>query len=120
VWWAERRTGPQENLYGVILSRAVRCADPWFAARGEWLVRRLAPDRSRVELSDLPSERDDSALLWSMGYETGNVHLGTEGAAKAVRSHLKKQKEGWLPEAMTEMTQAVQKDWQAFGGHRSK
>ena len=92
VWWAEKRTGRQENVYEVILSRAVRCTDPWFVSRGEWLVRRLAPDCSRAEPSDLPSERDDAALLWSMGFKTGNVPLGTEGSAKAVRSHMKMQK----------------------------
>jgi hypothetical protein len=120
VWWAERRKGPQENLYGVILSRSVRCPDPWFEAQGEWLVRRLAPDCSRVELAELPSERDDAALLWSMGYEAANVHLGTEGAAKAVRAHLKKQKKGWIVSAMAEMTQAVQKDWVAFRETKGK
>ena len=33
-----------------------------------WIVRRLAPDCSRIELAELPEEQDAVRLLHSMGY----------------------------------------------------
>ena len=58
----------------------MRCPDPWVRLRGTWIVRRLAPDCSRIELSALPQQRDEIKLLHSMGLETANVHLGTAKA----------------------------------------
>ena len=35
-------------------------------------------------------------MLFSMGWETANVHLGNREQIRAVRKHLKAQKPGWL------------------------
>ncbi|TLY67517.1 MAG: hypothetical protein E6K35_04530 [Gammaproteobacteria bacterium] len=43
----------------------------------ERLVNRLAPDCSRIELASLPRGHDESRLLWMMGRETANMHLGS-------------------------------------------
>ncbi len=114
VSWAQGKEEPQESFCDVILARAVRCTDPWYGVRGKWLGRRIAPDCSRIELTSLPAERDDAILLRSMGFETGNIHLGTPGATKPIREHLKKQKKGWLYSASKEMARAVQKDWEQW------
>jgi len=34
----------------------------------------LAPDCSRIELASLSKDRDEARLLYSMGWETGNMH----------------------------------------------
>jgi hypothetical protein len=68
--------------YQEALDRSVRDIDPFVRLRGSWIVRRLAPDCSRVELASMPKERDESRLLRAMGFETANVHLGTPRAAK--------------------------------------
>ena len=59
-----------------LLDTAVRCRDPFVRFQKRWIVRRLAPDCSRIELSDMPRERDEIRLLRAMGWETANVHLG--------------------------------------------
>ena len=61
------------------MSRAVRVADPFLNVRAGWVVRRLAPDCSRIEMKHLAGVQDECRLLWMMGWETGNVHLGTPG-----------------------------------------
>ncbi|HMC19939.1 MAG TPA: DUF2252 family protein, partial [Gemmatimonadales bacterium] len=43
--------------YAAILRRGVRCPDPCVRVDGAWLVRRLAPDCSRVRLNELPRKR---------------------------------------------------------------
>jgi hypothetical protein len=114
VNWARNIKGSAETYYQEIVDRAVRCADPYLFLRKKWIVRRLSPYCSRIELTTLPANREDCRLLSSMGYETGNIHLGTAKAIKAVQKHLKKQKGGWLLKASSDMVKAVKKDWHAW------
>jgi hypothetical protein len=62
----------------------------------------------------LPRIRDECKLLFSMGWETANIHLGSRKAVKAIRKHLARQKSGWLYNAATDMVKAVRQDWQAW------
>ena len=77
VAWAKGEAGAVPIHYPTIVRRAVRCADPFLEIRGRWVLRRLAPDCSRIEftVARLPAEQSD--LLTAMGAETANVHLGS-------------------------------------------
>jgi uncharacterized protein (DUF2252 family) len=114
VYWANGDPRPSEILYHAIISRAVRCPDPFVQLRGHWIVRRLSPHCSRIELSVLPTDRDELRLLSAMGWETANVHLGTVDAQKYIRRHLHRLKPGWLYGAAKAMEKAVTSDWQAW------
>jgi hypothetical protein len=114
VYWARDEKGPQEIDYQTILSRAVRCPDPFVQLRGRWIVRRLAPYCSRIELAVLPANRQELRLLYAMGFETANVHLGSKDARKIIRRHLKKLKANWLLIAAHDMAEAVTKDWRVW------
>jgi uncharacterized protein (DUF2252 family) len=114
VFWAQDRNGPTEIWYQWLLARAVRCPDPFVHLRGRWIVRRLSPHCSRIELAVLPRNRDECRVLFSMGWETANVHLGNREAVKTVRKHLKAQKPGWLYAAARQMVAATKQDWQAW------
>jgi uncharacterized protein (DUF2252 family) len=100
--------------YADIIARAVRVPDPFVRVCGRWIVRRLAPHCTRVELAALPSVRDEKRLLHVMGFETANIHLGTSQARKRITRDLGKRKPGWLPAAVHTMAKAVQTDWQAW------
>lgn len=112
--WATGGKGSKKVLYEDILSSAVRVRDPFVHMRGRWIVRRLAPHCSRIELASLPKKRDETRLLRAMGLETANVHLGSRNASKLVRRDLGKRKPNWLHEAAKEMSKAVIKDWQEW------
>lgn len=114
VFWAHDLPGPAEIWYQVVVSRAVRCPDPFVQLRGRWVVRRLSPQCSRIELSVLPTNLDVYSLLFAMGGETANIHLGNRAAVGEIRKHLKSQKSNWLYGAAREMAAAVNKDWQAW------
>ena len=77
-------------------------------------MRRLAPDCSRIELSSLPEERSETELLYAIGWETANVHLGTKDAAPLIKKDLKQRKKDWLQGAAEAMTEATQEDWKAW------
>jgi hypothetical protein len=79
--------------------------------KGRWIVRRLAPDCSRLDLSAIPKEHDEGKLLHGMGFEIGNVHLGTPGNAKAIRRRLHQRSPHWLHDAASRMVDATIEDW---------
>jgi hypothetical protein len=100
--------------YQAILRQALRATDPLVSPAGSWLVRRLAPDCSRIELASLPEDRDESRLLTAMGRETANVHLGDVAAARKINADLKDRPSAWLSHAARDMTHAISDDWQAW------
>jgi hypothetical protein len=111
--WAERGKGSAPILYQEILDCAVRCRDPFVRLLKRWIVRRLAPDCSRIELPALPKERDEMRLLRSMGWETANVHLGSAKPAILLKD-LQKRPAAWLFQCARKMEKAVLADYEAF------
>lgn len=107
-------SAPHEILYGVILRRAIRCPDPYVHLHGHWIVRRLSPHCSRIELEALGTARGELRLLEAMGRETANVHAGTEEKRRAVLKDLRKRKGTWLVKAAQAMADKVDKDWLAW------
>jgi hypothetical protein len=112
--WATGNKGPADILYQTIINRAVRCPDPFVQLRGRWIVRRLGPLCSRIELASLPASESELRLLQAMGWETANIHLGTLSARKLIVHHIDKQKGKWLHHAAEAMLQAVRDDWEVW------
>jgi hypothetical protein len=112
--WAHPTHGGGRIHYLDIVAAAVRCPDPMTDVREGWLTRRLAPDCSRIELWQLPKRRDEGRLLKAMGWEAGNVHLGTRGAAKAILVDLTRRRQGWMRDASTRMARLVRADWKEW------
>jgi hypothetical protein len=112
--WAQKQKTPPEILYQTIINRAVRCPDHFVELRGRWIVRRLGPLCSRIELASLGGASTELRLIHAMGWETANIHLGTPGARKAILHHLEKQKGKWLHHAAETMLAAVRSDWNVW------
>jgi len=96
--------------YQDALDCAVRAVDPFVRLKDAWIVRRLAPDCSRVELASLPKERDEGRLLRAMGWEAGNVHVGSK-RTRAILKDLSRRPAHWLHRAATRMCKATTADW---------
>jgi hypothetical protein len=109
--WAAGGKASERICYQQILDRAVRAIDPFVRLKGRWIVRRLAPDCTRVELASMPKERDESKLLHAMGFETANVHWGTPRAIKAIIRDLSKRPADWLHIAAANMVKVTIADW---------
>jgi hypothetical protein len=102
--------------YSRIISNAVRTPDPFLAVNNAWVLRRLSPYCSRIELSQLPRGHDEEKLLRAMGRELANVHFGTRRAVTAVRRDLPRRKSNWLRQAAEVMAEATLKDWKEWRG----
>ena len=83
AWTWARAKSAQRIHYARIIAGAVRVADPFLQVHAGWVVRRLAPDCSRVELAKVAGMRDERKLLWTMGWETANVHLGSRRSERS-------------------------------------
>jgi hypothetical protein len=118
LWAAGGRDRTTSSDLAAIRS-AIRVPDPTMKRIGPWLVRRLAPHCARIELGELPKDRDEGRLLRAMGFETANIHLGTKGAREAIQRDLRtrtgRQKgppnAGWLDALATTFSAAVERDW---------
>ena len=109
--WATKKEKGAEIQYEEVLARAVRRPDPMMKVYEGWVVRGLAPDRCRIELSELVPERDEARMMRAMGWETANIHLGTRPRVKAVLSDLKTRKTNWLKRSAEKMLAATFRDW---------
>ncbi len=109
--WVDKKHKDAEIYYEEVLMRAVRSLDPVVKVYDGWVVRRLAPDGHRIELSELGPERDEKQMLHAMGWETANIHLGTPNATRAVLRDLQARKEDWLVKAAGNMVKATLRDW---------
>ena len=111
--WAAGRA--ERNIYYTrLITAAVRTPDPFLAVRSGWVIRRLAPYCSRIELAQLPRSHDKLKMLRAMGHELANLHTGTPRALPALRRHLKHRPADWLHRAATAMTAATLADWQTW------
>jgi hypothetical protein len=112
--WARDRDS-QPIRYQQALDTAVRAGDPLVRLQGRWIVRRLAPDCSKIDLAQFPREKDETRLLHAMGWETANVHLGS-GEGNAVMADLKTRRGPWLHKAAADMVAATKADWKEWQG----
>ncbi|MGH9741936.1 MAG: DUF2252 family protein [Candidatus Acidiferrum sp.] len=102
-----------DMIYGPkLMARCLRVPDPFVSFHNRWLVRRLAPDCSRIELAALSAQRDEARLLYSMGWETANMHFGSPEAIPQIKRDLAKRKSRWLHKAAKAMCKATLKDWE--------
>ena len=113
--WRIGLNSKREPLYyDAILKRAIRDPDPFLTIKNGWVFRRLAPHCTRIEIGELPREKDEQRLLEAMGRETANIHLGSRDAIPALRRDLKRRGNGWLYAAANRMAAATIKDWKAW------
>jgi hypothetical protein len=112
--WDKGPADTRRIRYSEIIEKAVRVPDPFVKLCGNWIVRRLAPDCSKIELDSLPRKRDEARILRAMGFETANVHLGSEPAVKNIRLDLGRRPAQWFYKASKKMVKAVESDWQLW------
>ena len=77
--------------------------------------RRLAPDCSRIDLAMFPKEKEESKLLYAMGWETANLHIGS-GKRRQLLADVRRRKDNWLHKAAVSMVAATKSDWQEWRG----
>jgi hypothetical protein len=112
--WLNDESGLSQSSYEAAISSAIRSPDPFQVIEGSWLIRRLSPDSNPIDIQTLPKHRDERMLLYAMGSEAANVHLGTKRQVGYIQKDLRKRKSNWLQDAAARMAQLVEKDWKRY------
>ena len=114
-WTRAHGDGAPLRLNDIALGK-YRAPDPWYAASGNLLMRRLSPNIRKINVED----RRDAArllhpdLLWAMGRELAAVHLGARDRRDALRKDLEKRKRRWFRahvEAAAEFVSREYAEW---------
>ena len=100
--------------YAAILKAAIRAADPFVAIKQGWLIRRLGPYCSRIDLDDLPKRKDERVLLRRWAPRPRISISARPSALSALRRDLKARGNDWLRDAARRMAKATLKDWKAW------
>ena len=96
--WTRAHGGGGRLRLNDICARPIRSPDPWYAANGHLLMRRLSPNNRKINVED----RHDASrllhpdLLWAMGRDLAAVHLGLRDRREALRKDLEKRKRRWF------------------------
>ena len=112
--WADPKRPQVGGLPAAVEASRGVATDPWRRQSRKWVLRPLAPDATRLELSTLRRRHAAEGLLRSMGEEAANIHLVVaEGAAaaKAIRKDEESRTGGWLAEASGAMVESVKSDY---------
>ena len=111
--WANPPYSLQSDAYDKIHESAVRSPDPYLLAAYGWVVRRLASDSHKLLLADL-AVKDIDTVLYHMGRETANVHIGSKKRIPDVAKHLEGLHDSWLHDAASVMTESVLQDYEVW------
>jgi hypothetical protein len=112
--WLQDDSGSRQSFYEQTITSAVRSRDPFQIIDGSWLIRRLSPDSNPIDIQTLPKHRDEQLLLYSMGAEAANVHLGSRRQVARIQEDLRARKSNWLRTAAKEMARMVEMDWKDY------
>jgi len=114
--WAHGTKGKPRFLD--LARKGFRAPDPHLAlSDGDgYIIRRIAPDQRKIDLSNRSGPRLRLDLLWAQGFDLGALHAATRGAQEDIVDDLhKKRKDDWLHEAAKTAAEDVQKDFEEWG-----
>ncbi|HEY0223202.1 MAG TPA: DUF2252 family protein [Pseudolabrys sp.] len=96
--WTRVHGGGGRQRLNDIAGGRFRSPDPWYAASGNLLMRRLSPNNRKINVAD----RRDAAqllhpdLLWAMGRDLAAIHLGVRDRRESLKKDLAKRKQRWF------------------------
>jgi len=111
---------PVASRIGATLAHVIRSPDPLYHTDGGWIVRRLAPHCSRLELTHLSKAHELARVLHSMGAETANIHVGTDGNGAQLADYVHALPKLWLEEAALKVSKVLGKDWKRWRRWQAK
>jgi hypothetical protein len=115
LYWSQSRSAALSQTAS-LLQRAIRDPDPYFQIHDRWMLRQLAPDTVKIEMSASPDAKSASLernLFQAMGWETANIHLGSRNPTSlgnSLDALAATEGEQWLTKASADMAKITKKD----------
>jgi hypothetical protein len=89
-----------------------RAPDPFLDVQGKWIIRRLAPDSRKIELSEEATTDLQGDLLQAMTFDLASIHAAGSVGIGALQRDLERRPRGWLRDAAKTAAAAVEKDFE--------
>lgn len=102
-----------------LASGRYRSGDPSLVVKSQLVIRRVAPDATKIDVSDIGNEGVSQRLLSAMGAELAAVHATHRNRTKVLRDIKRRGASGeyasaWLLEAVQAAIQQVTADYEAY------
>ncbi|MBR0840833.1 DUF2252 family protein [Bradyrhizobium liaoningense] len=110
--WAHDLKGAP--LFLKLATGEFRAPDPHLDMSDRFIIRRIAPDQRKLDLSNRTGPRLRLDLLWAMGFDLGAVHAATGGAKAKIERDLDGRKDGWLHGAAKVAAGDVRRDFEEW------
>jgi len=91
-----------------------RAPDPFLHIRGNFILRRLAPDSRKIELGADAASHLKNYFLQAMAFDLASIHAADRLGVAALRRDLKRRPRGWLYDAAKTAAGAVEQDFEEW------
>ena len=103
--------GAQPSGFLKLARGKYRAPDPFLNAAGKWIIRRLAPDSRKIELSEDATTDLKGYLLKAMAFDLASIHAAGSVDIGALQRDLERRPRGWLSRAAKTAAAAVEQDY---------
>ena len=114
--WAAGTPGPVGQFL-VLATGRYRSPDPFLCIRSGFVIRRIAWDSEKINLTSKDAAAFNANVLSAMGADLAAIHLSGGVEAKAIRRDLDARSADWLEYASREAAAAVVDDFEAWRKH---
>ncbi len=108
--WAAGKA-PRKHLFRPLARGRYRSPDPFLDVSLGYVVRRVANDATKIELSQKTASAFEVHLFQAMGRDLAAVHLGDADTADDIAADLKLRRSDWLDRAARSAAEAVEADY---------
>jgi len=111
--WANGKIGPV-GLFQLVSTGRYRSPDPFLKVRSDFVVRRIASDSQKIDLSEEDAWAYGPDLLAAMGADLAAIHLAGKVSADDINSNLHGREPDWLHNASKTVEEFVMKDFERW------
>jgi Uncharacterized protein conserved in bacteria (DUF2252) len=115
--WEWAHKAPPEPLRFLDLAQGqFRAPDPFLRIRERFVVRRIAADARKIDLTKDLAVKLKAKVIYLMGYDLGAIHADDPKVASRIERDLKSRPSGWLEQAAKAAVRSVRDDFKAYKG----
>jgi hypothetical protein len=110
--WAHGKKNARSRLLELAYGE-FRAPDPALHIEAGFVIRRIAPDAHKIELSDVAPQHVSLQLLSAMARELGSIHAASK-SSKLIVADIEARKASWLHDAASAAEAMTRKDFADF------
>jgi hypothetical protein len=111
--WAHDKKESRDPWFVDLARGSFRSPDPLLGTEAGFVIRRLAPDARKIELTDVPGPQLSARLLAAMGADLAAVHAADPRSPK-IAQDLEARAGGWLLRAARAASEHTERDFAAY------